>query len=114
MDLNDYQDRARTTAVYRRECANQGIPPWLYATTKLGGETGEVQDLLAKAVRDDRGQITSERRGAALLELGDVLWYVAMIADDLGIPLEEVAGANLAKLRDRAHRGTIGGSGSSR
>lgn len=114
MDLNEYQDRTRLTAMYRRECAQQGIPCFVYPGLKMPGEVGEVCEHLGKAIRDDKGEITSERRGAILLELGDVLWYVAALADDLGIPLDEVAGANLAKLASRAERGVIGGSGDNR
>ena len=111
MNLNEYQDRARTTAIYRRECARLNIPNFVYSGLGLAGEAGEVSNKLKKIIRDDGGELTSERRGALLAELGGVLWYVAMVADDLGLPLDEVAGANLAALASRAERGTVSGSG---
>ena len=45
---------------------------------------------------------------------GDVLWYVAQLASELGYDLNEVADANLQKLSSRAARGRIGGSGDQR
>ncbi len=114
LTLDQYQDRARLTALYRQKCAEQGIPNYVYSGMGLGNEAGEVTGKLKKAIRDDGGEITPERRGAILAELGDVLWYVALLADDLGIPLSEIAGANLSKLESRADRGTLQGSGDGR
>jgi NTP pyrophosphatase (non-canonical NTP hydrolase) len=48
------------------------------------------------------------------LELGDVLWYVSQLASELGLGLDDVAQANLAKLEGRARRRTLGGSGDHR
>ncbi len=41
-----------------------------------------------------------------------MLWYVAAMARELGVPLSEVAEWNISKLSSRADRGVIGGSGS--
>jgi NTP pyrophosphatase (non-canonical NTP hydrolase) len=65
-------------------------------------------------IRDDGGTLTDERRRAMSKELGDVLWYVAQIASELGLDLEEVAQANLEKLRSRQRRGVLSGSGDDR
>jgi NTP pyrophosphatase (non-canonical NTP hydrolase) len=47
-------------------------------------------------------------------ELGDVLWYIANLAEDLGYDLAEIADMNLEKLADRANRNVIKGSGDNR
>jgi NTP pyrophosphatase (non-canonical NTP hydrolase) len=109
MDLNTYQQAAGRTALY----PDRGQNP-LYPTLGLCGEAGEVADKVKKVLRDDGGVFSAERRQAIGLELGDVLWYVAQLAHELGLSLEEIASANLAKLADRADRNVLGGSGDRR
>ena len=72
-----------------------------YNTIALCNESGEFADVVKKSMRGDYS-ITDERtRRAAALELGDVLWYLARLADELGFPLEQVAAMNLAKISRR-------------
>ena len=47
-------------------------------------------------------------------ELRDVLWYVAMIAEYLGVSLAEVAEVNIEKLESRWKRNKIHGEGDNR
>jgi len=112
MTLAEYQTHARSTARYPADAA------LLYPVLKLAGEAGEVAEKLGKAMRDGgwtAGEPLDEATRAALVaELGDVLWYVASVAVDLGSSLEEVAERNVAKLSDRAARGVIHGSGDER
>ncbi|HEX4186886.1 MAG TPA: nucleoside triphosphate pyrophosphohydrolase family protein [Solirubrobacteraceae bacterium] len=108
MELSEYQQRSRRTAEYPREA-------WLaYPALGLAGEAGEVAEHAKKAIRDDGGRIREERRAAMSKELGDVLWYVAQLATELGLELEEVARENLEKLSSRQERGTLSGSGDER
>ena len=109
MELNAYQAAARQTATYPQVGANP-----IYPTLGLTGEAGEVSDKVKKVLRDRGGVFDAEAREAIKLELGDVLWYVAQLAQELGYDLDEVASANLAKLTSRAARGRIGGSGDQR
>lgn len=107
--LADYQRDSRATAVYPEAGDNL-----LYPTLGLCGEAGEVAEKVKKMVRDDGGRLTDERRAAIAKELGDVLWYAAQIATEAGLELEEVAAANLEKLRSRQERGALTGSGDDR
>ncbi|WP_337845119.1 nucleoside triphosphate pyrophosphohydrolase family protein [Thermus sp.] len=105
MTLEAYQEEAKKTALYPE------AHRLLYPTLGLVGEAGELANKVKKVLRDHGGVLTEEAREALLLELGDVLWYVAQVATDLGVSLEAVAQKNLEKLRSRAERGRIGGSG---
>jgi NTP pyrophosphatase (non-canonical NTP hydrolase) len=108
MELADYQRLSRRTAEYPREA-------WLaYPALGLAGEAGEVAEHAKKAIRDDGGEVGEERRAAMAKELGDVLWYVAQLASELGLELEEIAQANLDKLVSRQRRGVLSGSGDDR
>ena len=75
---------------------------------------GEVAEHAKKAIRDDSGTITDERRAAMAKELGDVLWYAAQLATELGLELDQVASENLEKLLSRQSRGVLSGSGDER
>src|SRR5215475_14467645 len=108
MELADYQRDSRRTAEYPRDA-------WLaYPALGLAGEAGEVAEHAKKAIRDDGGEVTAERREAMAKELGDVLWYVAQLATELGLDLEEIAEQNLQKLLSRQRRGVLAGSGDDR
>jgi NTP pyrophosphatase (non-canonical NTP hydrolase) len=65
-------------------------------------------------LRDQGGDFAAAPVEALRDELGDVLWYVAVLAADLGLSLDDIAAHNLAKLRSRRTRGRIGGAGDAR
>ncbi len=108
MTLNEYQHRALETAKYP---AGHKI---IYPTLGLTGEAGEVADKVKKVLRDDGGQFTDEKKLEIAKEIGDVLWYVATLSNDIGFSLEEIAWINYRKLKSRQERGKIGGSGDNR
>lgn len=66
----------------------------------LTGEAGEVCDLLKKVVFHGK-PLDATVRTKLVLEMGDVLWYLAHAATTLGVTLDDVANANAAKLRAR-------------
>lgn len=109
MDLGTYQQLSRRTARYPQAGHNP-----IYPTLGLCGEAGEVADKIKKVIRDRDGAFTPEVITALQLELGDVLWYVAQLATELGLDLEQVARANLDKLASRAARNVISGDGDQR
>lgn len=78
------------------------------------GEAGEVQGKIKKIIRDNGGIITPEATEEIKKELGDTLWYIASMCDNLGITLNDVATTNIRKLQDRNKRGVLEGSGDNR
>jgi NTP pyrophosphatase (non-canonical NTP hydrolase) len=108
VELSEYQRLSRSTAKYPRHEA------LTYPALGLAGEAGEFADHAKKVIRDDGGEVTPQRREAMAKELGDVLWYVAQLASELGLELEQVAQDNLDKLRSRMDRGVLSGSGDDR
>jgi NTP pyrophosphatase (non-canonical NTP hydrolase) len=109
VDISEYQRRSRATAVYPDAGDNLAYP-----ALGLCGEAGEAAEKVKKAMRDDGGVLTDDRREALAGELGDVLWYVAQLATEAGLDLGEIAGDNLVKLLSRQERGVLQGSGDTR
>lgn len=107
MTFGEYQAGAAKTAVY----PGRGEGNWIYPALGLAGEAGEICEKIKKCIRDDGGVMSEERRALLAKELGDVLWYVATMTTELGLELEDIAAANLAKLAARQNAGTLHGSG---
>lgn len=109
MDFNDYQNKSRKTAKYPAIGH-----PVIYPALGLVNEAGEVAGKIKKVFRDKDGQINEETRQALKAELGDVLWYIAQLATELNLSLDEIAEHNIEKLYDRLERGRIQGDGDNR
>ena len=107
-DLDLYQKVALTTAIYPRE---QAI---IYPTLGLTGEAGEVANKVKKIIRDGSNKNDNSMVSEIKSEIGDCLWYIAVLADDIGCKLSDIANTNLIKLANRKEKGTIGGSGDKR
>lgn len=106
MNMNFYQQEAKKTAVYPESFATQ------YLALGLMNEAGEVGGKVKKWLRGDYDR--EELRSRIAGELGDVLWYLAVLSDELDIDLSEVAYDNLRKLRQRQAEGTLKGDGDNR
>ena len=104
MNFSEYQIKARQTAIYDKE--KYAI---IYPALGLAGESGETVEKVKKFVRD--GKLD---RDGLLKEMGDVLWYLANMASDLGVSLETIAEINIEKLEKRAANNTLQGSGDNR
>jgi NTP pyrophosphatase (non-canonical NTP hydrolase) len=109
MDFDTYQRESRKTALY--PAIGHGV---IYPTLGLANEAGEVAGKIKKVFRDKAGVIGDAERDALTAELGDVLWYLAQVASELGISLDEVASHNLDKLFSRQARGKLTGDGDNR
>jgi NTP pyrophosphatase (non-canonical NTP hydrolase) len=108
LTINEYQNKAIATAIYGEGSSI------IYPTLGLSGEAGEVADKVKKVLRDNNGEFTDEVKKQIIFESGDVLWYLAALARDLGYTLEEMAQMNLEKLASRKERNMISGSGDNR
>jgi NTP pyrophosphatase (non-canonical NTP hydrolase) len=108
MDFKTYQERAIKTAIYDMEDAIT------YPALGLGGEVGELQGKISKVMRDKSFVFGSADLKDLSKEIGDCLWFLAALADDFGLSLDQIAEENLDKLKDRAERNVISGSGDDR
>ena len=104
--MNEYQKKALETAIYEM--------PIIYPALGLCGESGEVADKVKKIIRDCNGEFTEEKKLEIAKEIGDVLWYCATLANDLGFNLDTIAQMNYDKLKSRQMRGKLNGSGDNR
>ena len=109
-----YQRESATTAVYPGAGDQGSVEGLSYTTLGLAGEAGEIANKVKKILRDSGGEITVDHRLDLAGELGDVLWYMAAMARQLGVSLADVAMSNRNKLADRQRRGTLQGSGDKR
>jgi NTP pyrophosphatase (non-canonical NTP hydrolase) len=109
MHMEDYQKLAITTAIYPKEFPLQGV---VYTSLGLCGEAGEVAEKVKKYIRD--GGDAEHFKANISAELGDVLWYIANLANELNIDLSQIASDNIRKLQVRKERNTLRGSGDNR
>lgn len=107
--FEEYQKRADATAVYKN--INNNL---LYPVLGIGGESGEILEKMKKLERDFDNTMTEEYRLEMIKEGGDLIWYLAAYARELGSSFEEMATMNIQKLEDRKNRGVLKGSGDNR
>ena len=110
MTLDEYQQQALQTVL----STGDDFKDLLHWVLGINGESGEIAEKIKKIIRDKDSVISQDDKDELAKEIGDVLWYLAVFAHDLDIPLEDIAQANLDKLKSRQSRGTLGGSGDNR
>lgn len=110
MTFDEYQKVALTTA------ANDKDPLMAKTIWAMGvaGEAGEVVEKWKKIVAYKEGEVSEEDLAELAKELGDVVWYVAVMADSLGLKFDDVMQRNVKKLADRQKRDVIKGVGDNR
>lgn len=110
MTFDEYQAKAITTNLKN----DDPVLEILQQVLGLGDEAGEVQSIFKKWVRDKGSDFEKLDLQNIKKELGDILWYIAVVSHDLGISLNDIAVLNNIKLADRQARGTLAGSGDNR
>lgn len=108
LTFSDYQQASADTRVYPEQYKV------VYPSLGLSGEVGETLELVKKALRDEGGNFSEERLEKLHKEIGDILWYIAALCEDLGFDMGAVAAGNLEKLQSRKERGVLAGSGDNR
>jgi NTP pyrophosphatase (non-canonical NTP hydrolase) len=119
MHFADYQKLSTATAIYPGKGTIMGLA---YVSLGANGEAGEIAEYVKKAWRDDNIEtvdgenyyVGDERRRKILNEVGDTLWYLSQICEELDASLGQVAEANIQKLADRRERDAISGEGDDR
>ncbi len=110
MTFDEYQKQALTTAISNPDPL---MDKTIWAMG-ISGEAGEVLEKWKKIVAYKKGEISSADQTEIKKELGDVVWYIAVFANSLGLNLDEVIKLNLQKLADRKKRGVTKGAGDNR
>ena len=109
MTADFYEMKAGQTAIFPKSQALE------YLALGLTSEAGEVAGKVKKLIRDGEDVEGFEMKKMAIAsEVGDVLWYCAMLANEVGVPLNDIMKDNLKKLHGRKVRGTLHGSGDNR
>lgn len=110
MNFNEYQKKALSTVL----TTDDNFKDLLHWVLGINGESGEIAEKVKKIIRDKNGKVSPEDKKELAKEIGDVLWYLAVFAEDLGVSLDDIAQQNLDKLQSRKQRGVLGGSGDNR
>ena len=110
MTFDEYQKQALTTVI----TSGDELKDTLHWILGITGESGEIAEKVKKIIRDKDGVFSPESKTEIAKEIGDVLWYLAVLAEQLGASLDDIAAINLAKLKSRKERGVLGGSGDNR
>ena len=102
--FSEYNDFVKSMKVYPEKHAI------MYPALGLCGESGEIAEKVKKWLRGDK----ELDKQALLKELGDPMWYLTSLADDLGFTLQDVIDTNVEKLSSRKERGVLKGNGDDR
>lgn len=99
MDLNSYQRLAQVSdRVPLGSVGNSGAD-FMVPLLGLAGETGELLSEYKKHLRDGESHLLFKDKVSE--ELGDLLWYIANVAEKFNLKLEDIAQKNLAKADGR-------------
>jgi len=111
MTFDDYQKQALTTV--QNSYDNPTLQHSIWAMG-IAGEAGEVIEKWKKIVAYKDGKVSEDDLNELAKELGDVVWYIAVLAHSLGLSFDDVMERNVQKLQSRQVRGVIAGEGDNR
>ena len=94
--FNNYQVLALRTA---SDLTKEDL--FFNAILGLNGEAGELADAVKKYLNQGH-QLDKE---AILKEAGDMMWYIAILCESLGVKMDQVATMNIEKLKKRYPQG---------
>jgi NTP pyrophosphatase (non-canonical NTP hydrolase) len=80
----------------------------------VAGEAGEVIEKWKKIVAYKEGLVSDEDRAELGKELADVVWYIAVLAQELGLSFDDIMKQNQEKLQSRKTRNVLKGAGDNR
>lgn len=110
MTFDEYQKQALTTAIHHPDpLMNKTI--WAMG---VAGEAGEVLEKWKKIVAYKDGVVSAEENAELGKELADIVWYIAVMAEQLGLSFDDIMQQNLEKLKSRKVRGVQKGAGDNR
>lgn len=111
MTFDEYQKKALKTVHISYDDPLMQNSVWVMG---IAGEAGEIVEKWKKAIAYRDGKFNDEEFNDFKKEFADVIWYLAVLADSLGVSLDEIMQQNVAKLADRQKRGVIKGQGDNR
>ena len=111
MTFEEYQKKAITTAHIAYDDPLMQNSVWVMG---IAGEAGEIVEKWKKAVAYRKGKFDDDQWSDFKKEFADVIWYIAVLAESLGLSLEEIMEQNITKLADRKQRDVIKGAGDNR
>ena len=99
MDFDRYQTEALLTDRVPAREGTDDVLSLIVPMLGLAGETGQLLSEYKKHLRDGEAHRLFKERVSE--ELGDLLWYIANVASKFDLTLDEIAAANLAKVKAR-------------
>ena len=113
MDFSQYNKESSRVLLYPKLLGGVDISP-MYLGMGVCGEAGETVEKIKKVYRDSKGVFDNQAVLEIKKEIGDVLWYLNRLSEELGFTLESAAELNILKLQDRIEREKLKGEGDNR
>lgn len=110
MTFDEYQQKALATAIVHQD----PLMDKTILAMGVAGEAGEMLEKWKKVLMYQDGVATGDNIQEIGKELTDVVWYVAVLAERLGLSFDDIMQQNVQKLASRKARGVQKGAGDNR